>query len=287
MSKRIYEALNWASSFLEQKQRDDNAGEILLQHFAGLNRARLLADIREELEPEIWTAFQKAVRMHGDGVPVQYITGVEDFYGRTFQVDPSVLIPRPETEELVLGTLHRLNSIFEEKHELEVVDVGTGSGAISVTLKLEKPGLIVAASDISAEALATAKKNAVQLGADVNFIQGNLLEPFIRGGKKFECVISNPPYIPNEDKYWMSEIVTDHEPHLALFAGNDGLDVYRRFMEQLPLVVKEKALIAFEIGFGQGEAVAGMLKATFPGAFVEVTNDINGKDRMVYAHVGL
>ncbi|WP_071461001.1 peptide chain release factor N(5)-glutamine methyltransferase [Bacillus massilinigeriensis] len=287
MSKKIYEALNWASSFLEQKQRDDNAGEILLQHIARMDRAHLLADIREELDHGVWAAFQKAVKQHGDGVPVQYITGVEDFYGRTFEVNPSVLIPRPETEELVLGALQRMHSLFPDADGIETVDVGTGSGAISVTLKLEKPDMMVTASDISQDALAVAKKNAAALGADVNFIQGDLLEPFMRGGKKFDCVISNPPYIPEEDKLWMSEIVTDHEPHLALFAGKDGLDIYRSFMEQLPQVLKEKALVALEVGFGQGETVANMLREAFPGAFVEVLNDINGKDRMVYAHIGV
>lgn len=285
MSKKIYEALNWASSFLKEKQRDENIGEILLRHFTGMTRAKLLAELREDLDPEIWSKFEEAIRQHEQGVPVQYIIGTEEFYGREFLVNPAVLIPRPETEELVYGTLKRLYSMFGSETELELADIGTGSGAISITLKLENPRLQVTATDVSEQALATAKDNATRLGAEIKFIQGDLLQPFIKAGKKLDVVISNPPYIPVADQSWMSEVVTDHEPHLALFAGEDGLDLYRRFMDELPLVLKDKALVGFEIGAGQGEAVSELLQQTFPQAKVEIVFDINGKDRMVFAEI--
>ncbi len=285
MSKKIYEALNWASSFLKEKQRDENIGEILLRHFTGMTRAKLLAELREDLDPEIWSKFEEAIRQHEQGVPVQYIIGTEEFYGREFLVNPAVLIPRPETEELVYGTLKRLYSMFGSETELELADIGTGSGAISITLKLENPRLLVTATDVSEQALATAKDNATRLGAEIKFIQGDLLRPFIKAGKKLDVVISNPPYIPVADQSWMSEVVTDHEPHLALFAGEDGLDLYRRFMDELPLVLKDKALVGFEIGAGQGEAVSELLQQTFPQAKVEIVFDINGKDRMVFADI--
>jgi release factor glutamine methyltransferase len=286
MSKKLYEALNWASSFLKEKQRDENVGELLLRHFTGMSRSRLFAEMREDLQPEVCAQFEEAVRQHEKGVPVQYIIGSEDFYGRSFNVNPAVLIPRPETEELVYGTLKRLDSMFAAEGSLELADVGTGSGAISITLKLEQPRLTVTGTDLSEQALATAQENAARLGAEVEFIQGDLLSPFISAGKKLDAVISNPPYIPVADQSTMSEIVTEHEPHMALFAGEDGLDLYRRFMNELPLVLKEKALVGFEIGAGQGEAVADLLKQTFPGAKVEVQFDINGKDRMVFAEIG-
>ncbi|MBY0097425.1 peptide chain release factor N(5)-glutamine methyltransferase [Mesobacillus maritimus] len=285
MSKKLYEALNWASSFLKEKQRDENVGELLLRHFTGMSRSRLFAEMREDLQPEVLAQFEEAVRQHEKGVPVQYIIGSEEFYGRSFNVNPAVLIPRPETEELVYGTLKRLDSMFGAEGALDLADVGTGSGAISITLKLEQPRLKVTATDLSDQALATAQENATRLGAEVEFIQGNLLAPFISSGKKLDAVISNPPYIPVADQLTMSEIVTEHEPHMALFAGDDGLDLYRRFMVELPLVLKEKALVGFEIGAGQGEAVSDLLKQTFPGAKVEVVLDINRKDRMVFAEI--
>ncbi|WP_053361081.1 peptide chain release factor N(5)-glutamine methyltransferase [Bacillus sp. FJAT-27251] len=286
MSKKIFEALNWASSFLKEKGRDENAGEILLRHFAGMSRAQLFASMRDELDPEVWTAFEQAVVRHHEGVPVQYIIGHEEFYGRRFMVNPSVLIPRPETEELIEGTLRRLEKMFGMQENLQLADIGTGSGAIAATLKLERPSLNVTATDLSPEALATARENGAGLGAEVDFKQGDLLQPLIQSGKKFDAIVSNPPYIPAGDQSWMSEVVTGHEPHLALFAGEDGLNLYRRFMEELPLVLKEKSLVAFEIGAGQGVAVAGLLKSAFPQANVEIVDDINGKDRMVYAEIG-
>ena len=282
---KMYEALNWASSFLKEHNREEFAGELLLRHFSGLSRTSMLMKMRDELEGEVWTEFQAAVKRHAEGEPIQYIIGSEEFYGRRFEVNEHVLIPRPETEELVHGTLQRLEKLFPVSGQIDLVDVGTGSGAISVSLKLEKPELKVAAIDLSEDALDVARKNASQLGADIEFFHGDLLQPLILQGKKVNAVISNPPYIPIADQAWMSDIVTEHEPHMALFAGEDGLDLYRRFMDELPLVLKEKALVGFEIGAGQGEAVRGLLEKTFPHARVEVVFDINGKDRMVFAEM--
>ncbi|MEW8970456.1 MAG: peptide chain release factor N(5)-glutamine methyltransferase [Mesobacillus sp.] len=282
---RIFEALNWASSFLKEHNREEFAGELLLRHYSGLSRTSMLMKMRDELDGEVWSEFQAAVKRHAAGEPIQYIIGSEEFYGRRFEVNEHVLIPRPETEELVYGTLQRLDKLFPERDSIELVDVGTGSGAISVTLKLEKPELKVTAVDLSKDAIEVARKNASKLGAEIEFLHGDLLQPLILQGRKVDAVISNPPYIPVSDQEWMSDIVTEHEPHMALFAGEDGLDLYRRFMEELPLVLKEKALIGFEIGAGQGEAVRELLEKTFPDANVEVVFDINGKDRMVFAEL--
>ncbi|PLR76812.1 peptide chain release factor N(5)-glutamine methyltransferase [Bacillus sp. V3-13] len=282
---KIYEALNWASSFLTKNGREQHAAELLLRHYTGMDRAGLLASLHSALPDETMRSFQEAVALHVKGMPVQYIIGSEDFYGRTFQVNEHVLIPRPETEELVFEAIKRIRSLFNQEDRLEVVDAGTGTGAIAITIKLELPALKVTASDISAEALNVAKTNARNLGADLRFIHGDLLKPFIEAGQKFDVILSNPPYIPFRDMDGMSEVVKDHEPHLALFAGDDGLDIYRRFMTELPLVVKDKALIGFEIGAGQSEDVSALLKQTFSDADVDVVYDINGKDRIVFAYI--
>jgi release factor glutamine methyltransferase len=285
MSKKVFEALAWASSFLKEHGRDENAGELLLRHYMNMSRSSLLASLHDEVEEELWELFIESVKKHGEGLPIQYMMGYEEFYGRRFIVNQEVLIPRPETEELVHGALERIKRLFGEE-PVQLVDIGTGSGAIAITMKLERPLLQVTATDIAEESLKVARKNAEELGAEVTFLQGDLLLLFIESGKKFDIILSNPPYIPVADEKEMSIVVTEHEPHRALFAGEDGLDLYRRFMNELPRVVKEKALIGFEIGAGQSEAVSGMLKAAFPNALVEVVYDINGKDRMVFAEIG-
>lgn len=285
-SLKVYEALNWASSFLKEKHRDENAGEILLQHFMGMNRSQLLANMRENVEHDILENFKKAVNLHIEGKPIQYIIGHEEFYGRSFKVNEDVLIPRPETEELVYGVLQRIKRLFQERSSLELADIGTGSGAIAITLKLENPSLLVTATDIHEPTLLLAKENAQILDAEIEFVQGDLLASFIADGKKFDIIISNPPYIPEGDAAWMSDVVKDHEPHRALFAGVDGLDMYRRLSGELPMVLRKQALVGLEVGAGQSKAVRELLQQAFPQAKIDIVCDINGKDRMVFAEIG-
>ncbi|MET1181489.1 peptide chain release factor N(5)-glutamine methyltransferase [Peribacillus simplex] len=280
---KVFGALKWASSFLKENDRDANAGEILIQHFLKQTRSQMLANLHDELSEAVFGQFKAAIELHAEGTPIQYIIGHEEFYGRTFFVNEEVLIPRPETEELIYYTLRKIPAIFMEGQKLCLADIGTGSGAIAITMKLEKPNLLVTATDIAEPSLEVARKNAETLGAEVEFTQGDLLLPFINKKQKVDVLLSNPPYIPDDDHESMSVVVTGHEPHRALFAGIDGLDFYRRFMEQLPLIMKVPGLIGFEVGTGQGEAVADLLKRAFPAAEVSITNDINEKDRMVFA----
>ncbi|MFS0613461.1 peptide chain release factor N(5)-glutamine methyltransferase [Lederbergia ruris] len=285
VTKKVFEALKWASSYLKKHNRDENAGEWLLLWILNMDRSKLLAEQRMSLTEDQWHHFEQVVKQHALGKPIQYIIGYEEFYGRRFMVNEHVLIPRPETEELIEAVLHRINHLFPGNQHLKLGDIGTGSGAIAITIKLERPDLEVMATDISQDALKVANSNAQVLGADVTFRQGDLLMPILQTGEKWDIILSNPPYIPAHDV--LDKIVQDHEPSLALFAGEDGLDFYRRFALELPKVVHEKSLIAFEIGAGQGEAVVALMKEVFPTALTEILFDINGKDRIVIIQCGL
>ncbi len=283
---RIYEVLTWASSFLKENGKEERVAELLLRHHLQVTRAQLFARLRDDIDESVTQAFIDDLKKHVyEHVPVQYLIGFEEFYGRTFLVNQEVLIPRPETEELVEGVLTRIKRLFPEREMIDVVDVGTGSGAIAITLALENQSLRVSTIDISPESLQVAKENANRLGAKVEFICGDLLQPFIQADRKVDVVVSNPPYIPESDIALLSPVVKDHEPLRALVGGEDGLDFYRRFMKELPFVLNDRALVAFEVGAGQGEAVAHLLRETFHAASVEVVYDMNGKDRMVYAGI--
>lgn len=280
--KNVMEALDWASSFLVDNGREETAARIVMQHVLGTTYSAVMLHLQDTLTFEQSERFEKLIEEHASGRPVQYCIGSEEFYGRTFIVDESVLIPRPETEELVLATTNRIGQLFENK-TLKLADIGTGSGAIAISMKLECPELTVVATDVSVAALATAQKNAQLLAADIDFRLGDLTAPLV--GEKFDIVLSNPPYIAFEEAKDMSSIVLEHEPHSALFAEEDGLVLYRKLAQQLPALMNKPALIGLEIGYTQGEQVAKFFKESFPQASITVEKDINGKPRMVFCEI--
>lgn len=282
MHKTIFEALNGASSFLVNRGRDENAARLLLQHILQTNYSGLMMRAHEEISPEQFLTFKQMVEQHANGRPVQYITGVEEFYGREFIVDESVLIPRPETEELIVCTLDHCQKLFGNK-EVKLADIGTGSGAIAITMKKEWPNAQVTATDISQAALATAKKNAQSLEAQIDFRLGDLTEPIEQ--EKWDIVLSNPPYIAFDEAQEMSEVVLDHEPHTALFAEEQGLILYRKLAENLPKMMNTPAFIAVEIGYKQGQAVKEMFEKAFPRGQVDIVKDINNKDRIIFCKI--
>ncbi|MEP6715355.1 MAG: peptide chain release factor N(5)-glutamine methyltransferase [Terriglobia bacterium] len=221
--------------------------EVLLAHAFHRDRTYFYAHPEQELREVEWIHYGRYLHERMQGKPTQYITGKQEFYGRDFRVTPAVLIPRPETE-LLVETVLRLQPRC-------LVDVGTGSGAIAITLKLECPALRVYATDISADALQVARANARNLQADVQFFEGDLLTAF--GCGIADAVVSNPPYVPLADRDTLQREVRDWEPHLALFAGASGTDVYRRLLPQAMRVLAPGGLLALELGYGlAGEATA-------------------------------
>lgn len=283
MCKTNFEALTRASSFLEENKREKEVARYLLQHVLQKNYSELMMTIYDDITPEAYQTFWAYIEEHATGRPFQYITGQESFYGRDFLVNEHVLIPRPETEELIEEVKKRVVRLFEEHKTLKIADIGTGSGAIALTVKKEISSAEVTATDISTEALVVAKKNAERLEAKVEFKQGDLIAPI--ADQKWDIILSNPPYIGSHEAESLSDTVIDYEPHLALFAAEDGLQLYRKMTEQLPEIMNAPSFIGFEIGYAQGPAVQKMLQKAFPLADVEIVQDINQKNRFVFCSI--
>ena len=235
--------------------------ESLLLHLLNQNRAWLLANWETEASPEIESAFGKLIARRSSGKPLQYITGMAEFFGLPFQVAPGALIPRPETEHLVEEVL-RLAQI-QAPEASRIADIGTGSGAISVALAHSLPNARLTATDLSPQALSIARENAAKnhVSERIEFIQGDLLAPL--SGQSFTIIASNPPYIPNSDLESLSVEVREYEPHSALFAGEDGLTVYRRLIPDAYHLLLPGGWLVLEIGFGQQQSIQTLLEQSF------------------------
>jgi release factor glutamine methyltransferase len=240
-------------------------------------RAWLLAHLNDELPGDLGARFTLLIDRRYRGEPIQYITGEAEFYGLPFRVTPDVLIPRPETEHLVEKAVELAAGFANPR----IVDVGTGSGAIAIALAHELTGAIVTATDISVSALNLARWNAERTGfADrIRFLDGDLLTPV--ADERFEFVVSNPPYVPTADRDSLSLEVREHEPSLALFAGTDGLDVYRRLIPAAFAVLEPGGFLVQEIGYGQSDTVGGLLKDTGFDR-IEFADDLQGIPRVAY-----
>lgn len=281
----VRELIRQSEAMLDEKDRDCNVAKVLFYHLANKEPHQLYLMMDEEVEEDLLVAFQEGMKRYMDGEPIQYIKGKETFFSRDFTVNENVLIPRYETEELVENILYKIDDYFEDYKSIDLCDVGTGSGAIAISLALEERKLNVVATDISEEALVVARKNAKDLGANVEFYQGDMLEPLIDRNIKVDIFVSNPPYIPNEQE--IESVVKDNEPHVALFGGSDGLYFYRKIFSRAKEVIKERALLAFEMGFDQRQLMEEAVEKYFPNTPYEIIKDMNGKDRMLFIYYHL
>lgn len=244
------------------------------------NRAWLLTHLDSRAAPDDAAEFDALMKRRLAGEPIQYILGEAEFYGLPFFVTRDVLIPRPETEHLVEKALLRA-----ETGNPRIVDVGTGSGVIAVALAAHVRNASIAATDISPAALAVARRNAQRNGTGdrIRFLAGDLLAPV--AGERFEMVISNPPYVAEEDRETLAMEVREFEPAAALFAGGDGLAVYRRLIPDAFAALVSEGLLLLEIGYGQQDAVGSLLEgAGFED--VEFTADLQGIPRVAAARRG-
>ena len=251
--------------------------EVLLAHVLGHERSWLFARYNDPITPSAQHTFDELVARRVRREPVAYIIGHREFYGLDFVVTPDVLIPRPETEHLI----ERIIASVPLDAAVRIVDVGTGSGCIAVTLATQLPNAKIWAVDKSIDALKIARQNAMQHGVveRITFVEGDLLTTL---AGTWDIIVSNPPYVTDDEWADTMPEVRDFEPRLALTAGSDGLDVIQRLFEQAQDVINPAGCMLVEIGHLQGPTTADMAKNMFPTANVKINTDLAGHDRYVF-----
>lgn len=249
--------------------------KILIAELLGKNPLELLTCLDQEVSLDKIELYKQEIDALKEGKPLQYVIGYVNFFGYKFRVNKNVLIPRFETEQLVENTLVYIKNNFQE--DIKILDIGCGSGVIGITLKKELPKAHVDLLDISKEALEVAKENAKNLAADVGFIHSDVFANVL---DKYDVIISNPPYIGLDEK--IDSIVKENEPHIALYAGKEGLDVYDKILRNIKNHVNERYLIAFEIGCNQAPQITDIVDNYLGNIDVEVKKDLANKDRMLF-----
>ena len=259
----------------DQAARD---AELLLLHALQVSRVTLLAHPDRELTPGEQAVYEDTITRRLRHEPIQYITGQQEFYGLLLNVTPAVLIPRPETEHLVEAVL----KLLPTNRPLKIADIGTGSGAIAIALAVHLPNAEIVALDISTEALAIAAANAREhdLADRIRFLQSDLLSALNDEAEAFDAVVSNPHYVAETDRATLHPQVRDHEPATALFAGETGLDIYRRLVSEAHNALKPNGLLALEIGYGQQQALIDLLANWREVSFIK---DLQNVPRVVLA----
>lgn len=253
--------------------------EVLLRHVLQLDRAYLFLRLPDELSAEQVEEYERLVRRRVAHTPCAYLTERREFYSMSFAVGPGVLIPRPETEHVVEAVLGLGRELLARQERVTFADVGTGSGAIALTVAKQLPALRVLATDISPAALAVAGLNAkrLRLAGRVTLLEGDLLDPV---NEPVELIAANLPYIPTDVWAELPPEIREHEPRLALDGGGDGLRVIDRLLGQVPAHLSPGGSVVLEIAFDQGGALRRMVDERLPGASVEIRRDLAGLDRV-------
>lgn len=264
------------------------AAELLLMHVLRRDRAWCYAHPEYELTSGEAATYAEFIERRARGVPTQYLTGSQEFWGLEFEVGPGVLIPRPETEHVIEVALSRLET--RRTDPLRIADIGTGSGCIAIALASELPQAEILATDISALALDYARRNAARHGLSrrIHFRQADILrscaEADAQASGGFDLLVSNPPYVGREDAPQLPREVRDHEPSEALFAGDQGLDFYPQLIREAAQALCPGGTIIFEIGYNAADFVRSLVSAS-PWSDVSVTCDLAGIERVVSARL--
>lgn len=260
--------------FAKQHIHSDHA-KILLAELLQKNPLELLIHLEETVPPEIEELYKKEVLALQQGKPLQYVIGNVNFYGQKFYINENVLIPRFETEELVENTINYINKHFPQS--VDILDLGCGSGVIGLTLEKKLSPKSVDLVDISSKALEVAHKNCENFHSKANLIQSDMFQNII---KKYDLIISNPPYIKTKEE--IEPIVKENEPSIALYAGEEGLDCYEKIIKDLNNHMKNRCLVAFEIGQTQAEPIKNLINKYLQDVEIKVQKDLSNKDRMLF-----
>lgn len=265
-----------------QNAKEASATELLMLHFSKLEPTELYLNYETEMPETEEIAFFEALSLYLDkNIPVQQIIGYVYFYGYKLKVSNQALIPRFETEELVANVLMLYDEYFADR-KVKLLDIGTGSGCLAVSLAKEEKNLIVSATDISETAIKLAKENADSLGVKIDFYQGDMVKPVI--GQRFDILVSNPPYIPSDEN--VDTLILDNEPHIALFGGVNGLKYIEEIIKDSDKILNEQAIIAFEHGYDKAEAIQLLAKNKYPEARIFTLKDMQDLDRMTFIIIG-
>lgn len=267
----------YKKEFIDKNLSPDTA-KVFLFELCNEENVNLYLELDNEVNSSIFTKFEAGITRLLNNEPLNYVLGYSYFYGYKMIVNEDVLIPRCETEELVCLILSKYDEFYKNK-KINICDVGTGSGAIAISLKKEEDNMKVYASDISESALVVAKTNAKNNDADITFLCGSMLEPYIENNIKVDILVSNPPYIKSIETIDAS--VFDYEPHIALFGGDDGLKFYKDIFVNAHKIMADNGLLFFEMGYDLADALSSLANQYFPNAQISVLKDINNKDRML------
>ncbi|OJF91576.1 peptide chain release factor N(5)-glutamine methyltransferase [Alkalibacterium sp. 20] len=268
------EVLSRASSFLKQKHKEPQIAEWLMKERFNLTLTNLVMHQKQEMNETDKEIFINDVTEASQGKPPQHIVGHEWFYDRQFKITEATLIPRPETEEWFDRYIKHL-----PERPLRVIDLGTGSGVLAISHKLERPQDEVVGVDISQAALTVASSNARTLGAEVTFIESDMLAK-VTG--TFDLILSNPPYISQSERNEMDESVIDFEPHLALFAEEEGLYFYKKIAVESSGRLNPEGEMILEFGYKQAAAIKTIFGNHFPDAAIKIEKDFNNNDRTIH-----
>ena len=272
------QAITKACLLLRRQGKEESLARFLLMYILDESPHLFSNNLSEQISKEIEDKYFSLIEKHiKEDVPLSHLVGFEYFYDRKYKVTKDVLSPRMETEELIYKVIEYVKA--SNKNKFKILDLCTGSGIIAITLKkeLEKVSVDVIASDISEEALEIAKENSQSHDATIKFIKSDI---FNNIDNKFDIIVSNPPYIDRKDEVTMQDNVLKYDPHLALFAEEEGMYFYRKIIEQANDYLNENGVIFFEIGYDQKDKIIKL--ADMNGFSAEVYRDINGRDRMAF-----